>query len=316
VLVDHHPDPLSQVLAIAGTRCHLTGKLAASGRWALRFPARGRLKIIAVRSGKCTFASGGRSGELRPGEAIAVSGTRPFVLRTDADVLPVDAGTMTVPDHRIGTADEFSGVGGEVTVEPGGEALLMQALPPLLHVSAANPQAPALGWLLRELDTEMGRDRPGHSFARDQLAQLLLVQVLRAHLTQPNALPAGSMRVLADPRLAPAAQALHDDPARTWRLDELARIAAMSRTGFAARFRAVAGVPPLTYLAEWRMRIAAYELTHHDATVGELSPRMGYTSESAFIAAFKRAFGTTPLQYRRGAAHQVLQSHPPRPVPQ
>lgn len=303
MLVEQHPDPLSQVLALAGARCHLTGKLAASGRWALRFPARGRLKIIVVRSGTCTFVSDVQSRELGLGEAIAVSGTTPFVLRTDAHVLPVDAGTMTVPDHRIGTADEFLGIGGEVTVEPGGEALLTQALPQVLHVSAANPQAPALGWLLRELDTEMGRDRPGHSFARDQLAQLLLVQVLRAYLTQPNALPAGRLRVLADPRLAPAAQALHDNPAHAWRLDELARIAAMSRTGFAARFRAVAGVPPLTYLTEWRMRIAAYELTHQDATVGELSSRIGYTSESAFIAAFKRFFGCTPLQYRRGGGH-------------
>ncbi|MCX2730809.1 AraC family transcriptional regulator [Saccharopolyspora sp. NFXS83] len=299
MLADRHPDPLSQVLALAGARCHLTGKLAAGGQWALRFPARGRLKIIAVRRGRCTFVSGGRSGEVRSGEAIVVNGAHPFVLHTDPDVLPVDAATMTVPDHRIGAADEFSGVGGEVTVEPGGEALLVRTLPPLLHISAANPQASAFGWLLPELETEMGRDRPGHGFARDQLAQLLLVQVLRAYLAQPNALPAGRLRVLADPRLAPAAQALHENPARPWQLDELARLAAMSRTGFASRFRAVAGVPPLAYLTEWRMRIAAYELTHYDTAVGELSSQLGYTSESAFIAAFKRAFGRTPLQHRR-----------------
>ncbi|MBB4685258.1 helix-turn-helix transcriptional regulator [Amycolatopsis jiangsuensis] len=298
MLAARHPDPLSQVLTLAGARCRLTGKLSASGQWALRFPARGRLKIIAVRRGSCTFASGGQSGELRSGEAIAVSGDCPLVVRTHADVPPIDAETMTVPDHRIGTADEFFGVGGEVTVEPGGEALLVQALPPLLHISAAHPQASALGWLLRELDTEMSCDRPGYSFTRDQLAQLLLVQVLRAYLAQPNALPAGTLRVLADVRVAPAAQALHENPAHAWRLDELARLAAMSRTGFAARFRAIAGVPPFAYLTEWRMRIAAYELTHHDATVGELSAQVGYTSESAFITAFKRAFGATPLQHR------------------
>ncbi|SFQ53531.1 AraC family transcriptional regulator [Amycolatopsis rubida] len=310
MLADRHPDPLSQVLALAGARCHLTGKLSASGRWALRFPARGRLKIIAVRRGSCTFTSGGQSGELRSGEAIAVNGAHPFVLRTDADVLPIDAETMTVPDHRIGTADEFSGIGGEVTVEPGGEALLVQALPPLMHISAAHPQASALDWLLRELDTEMGHDRPGRSFTRDQLAQLLLVHILRAYLAQPNALPAGRLRILADPRLAPAAQALHENPAHTWRLDELARLAAMSRTGFAARFRAVAGVPPLAYLTEWRMRIAAYELTHHDTPVSALSAQLGYTSESAFITAFKRAFGRTPLQHR----HQHHDLHRAEPL--
>ncbi|WP_020497480.1 helix-turn-helix transcriptional regulator [Sciscionella marina] len=309
MLAHRHPDPLSQVLALAGARCRLTGKLSASGRWALRFPSRGRLKIIAVQRGSCTFASGEQRVELRSGEAIAVNGSHPFVLRTDADVLPVDAETMTVPDHRIGTADEFSGVGGEVTVEPGGEALLVQALPPLLHISATHPQASAFGWLLQELDTETGCDRPGHSFTRDHLAQLLLVQVLRAYLTQPDALPAGRLRVLADPRLAPAARALHENPAHAWRLDELARRATMSRTGFAARFRTVAGIPPFAYLTEWRMRIAAHELTHHDATVGQLAVQLGYTSESAFITAFKRTYGKTPLQHR--CHHDLHRAEPP-----
>lgn len=49
---------------------------------------------------------------------------------------------------------------------------------------------------------------------------------------------------------------MHGEPACNWRLEELADASAMSRTTFAIRFRTTAGLPALTYLAEWRMRLA------------------------------------------------------------
>ncbi|GAB3456541.1 AraC family transcriptional regulator [Streptomonospora sediminis] len=303
---EHESDLLSQVLASAGARCHVTGRLEASGAWSIRFPAPGRLKIITVLRGTCTFSSGllGSDIDVRAGEAIAVNGDTPFVVRTDPALTPIDASAMTVPLHRIGAGAEFSGVGGELDVEHGGEALLTRALPPLLHITGASPQSQALHWLLQELHAEMGSGRAGRGFARDQIARLLFLQVLRRQLAQPEALPAGWLRLIADPRLAPAARAIHENPGHAWRLDELARVAAMSRTGFAARFRAVADAPPLAYLHDWRMRLAAHALVHRDVSVGDLALSIGYLSESAFITAFKRAFGTTPLRYRHSSARR------------
>jgi transcriptional regulator GlxA family with amidase domain len=107
--------------------------------------------------------------------------------------------------------------------------------------------------------------------------------------------------VLADPRLAPAVRAMHADPGHPWRLHELARIAAMSRTSFAERFRAVSGTPALTYLHDWRLRLAAHTLRHQDVPVGQVGTAVGYASESSFNTAFTRAFGTTPLRFRRAA---------------
>ncbi|MEV0279375.1 AraC family transcriptional regulator [Streptomyces sp. NPDC050610] len=294
-------DPLSHVLALAGARCTLTGRLAASGRWALRFPAPGRLKIITVLRGTCTFSSARLANDVdvRAGEAIAVNGSDPFTLYTDPAAPPVDATEMTVPFHRIGSGEEFSGVGGDLDVQHGGEALLAWALPPFLHLTSTSPQSTAVRWLLEELDAELGDPRAGGGFARDQIAQLLLVQVLRSYLARPEALPAGWLRAVADPRLAPAVRAMHENPAYAWQLHELARIATMARTTFAARFRAVAGVPPLAYLHDWRMRLAAHALVHQDVPVGRVGLSIGYASESSFSTAFKRAFGTTPLRYRR-----------------
>ena len=81
----------------------------------------------------------------------------------------------------------------------------------------------------------------------------------------------------------------------------------MSRTTFAERFKAVAGVPPLTYLLNWRMRIAERALRDEDTPVSDLGMSLGYTSESAFSNAFKREVGMAPKRYRDIARAGTLQ---------
>ncbi len=71
---------------------------------------------------------------------------------------------------------------------------------------------------------------------------------------------------------------MHDQPAKSWRLDELARAAAVSRTSFAEQFRAVGEVPPLTYLNNWRMLLAQRCLRDDDTRVGALAVTLGYSS--------------------------------------
>ncbi|MFI9387966.1 helix-turn-helix transcriptional regulator [Kutzneria sp. NPDC052558] len=98
---------------------------------------------------------------------------------------------------------------------------------------------------------------------------------------------------------------MHAQPGRPWRPPELARAAFMSRASFIDRFDAVAGMPPLTYLSRWRMRLAERSLREDDIPVTRLAPALGYTSESAFSNAFKRAFGVAPRRYR-DEAHRKL----------
>ena len=98
--------------------------------------------------------------------------------------------------------------------------------------------------------------------------------------------------------LRPALTRMHAEPGRPWRLEELARAAAMSRTSFAERFRAVAGLPPLAYLNRWRMLLAQRALRDGDLPIRSLAADLGYSSESAFSTAFKREVGESPLSYR------------------
>lgn len=90
-----------------------------------------------------------------------------------------------------------------------------------------------------------------------------------------------------------------------WRLEELARAAAMSRTSFAERFRAVAGTPPLAYLNAWRMLLAQRALRDAETRVGPLAMELGYTSESALSNAFKREVGMSPLRYRASVRDEL-----------
>jgi AraC-like DNA-binding protein len=112
------------------------------------------------------------------------------------------------------------------------------------------------------------------------------------------------LRALGNKRIATALRLMHSDPARAWKLEDLAKAAAMSRTSFVVRFKAVAGVPPLTYLLNWRMRLAERALRAENVQVSVLALSLGYTSESAFSNAFKRTFGVGPKRYREAAREQ------------
>jgi AraC-like DNA-binding protein len=95
---------------------------------------------------------------------------------------------------------------------------------------------------------------------------------------------------------------MHADPAHPWTLEALARVAGVSRTVFAQRFKALVGSTVMDYLTRWRMLQAADRLNSGSESVATIAFSLGYESESAFSAAFRRTMGRTPSQYRRQAS--------------
>jgi AraC-like DNA-binding protein len=203
------------------------------------------------------------------------------------------------PSASLAAADRTDDVfvGGRIALNPAGESLLVSALPPVCHVRAAVAEESGLSTTVARLFDELTGDRMGSAFAIRQYGQLLLLEMLRSCLAQVE-LPPGWLRLLTDTQLRPAISRMHTEPGRPWRLEDLSRMAAMSRTSFAERFRHVAGVPPLTYLGQWRMMLAQRALREGDTRIGQLAARLGYGSESAFSNAFKREVGVSPLRYR------------------
>jgi AraC-like DNA-binding protein len=297
-------DPFSDILKLSNAETFVSGGFAAGGSWAIRFPSPDKIKFFALVKGNCWLRIDGQESPVRveEGDVFLLSAQPSFVLASDLAAVPVDAsGLFTGTVYRtakLGDGDDCIQIGGHVRLDPSSGGLLADVLPPLIHVKAASPHARILRWLLDQLVREPAAELPGAALASAQLAQLLFVHILRVHLETSCPLATGWLRAVADNRLAPALRLMHADPGRSWQLEELAKAAAMSRTTFAHHFKTAAGVPPLTYLTEWRMRLAERALREENTPVSVLAGQLGYTSESAFSNAFKRVTGNAPKRYR------------------
>jgi AraC-like DNA-binding protein len=150
---------------------------------------------------------------------------------------------------------------------------------------------------VQRLFTEIVTRRVGSDFAIRQYGQLLVLDIIRGFM-QDTDMPAGWLKALTDERLRPALALIHEQPGKSWSLEDLARASSMSRSTFAQRFRESAGTPPQAYLINWRMLLAQRELRSRDTRIGALAFTLGYSSESAFSSAFKRHLGESPLAYR------------------
>ncbi|MGE2733745.1 AraC family transcriptional regulator [Mycolicibacterium vaccae] len=303
-------DQLSDVFDLIEVRGLVSGGLSVRGDWFCSFELTHPLKMIAVVCGQLRLTTDGYGPiTLGPGDVAILNHRRQMDVvggpglapPTKLDVDASEEAFVRVDDPECGNADVI--IGGHIDVNPIGEALLSQALPPVSHVRASADEASHLHAILNRVLDEVTGNRVGSAFAIQQQGQLLLLEVMRAYIAQADELPSGWLRLLADERLRPAVAAMHDEPGKPWRLEELARVAAMSRTSFAEHFRSVSGMPPLTYLNTWRMQLARNALSDSDVRVGPLAFELGYTSESAFSNAFKREVGLSPLRYRASLAN-------------
>jgi AraC-like DNA-binding protein len=297
-------DPFSDILALVNAEAVLSGGFSAGGDWAIRFPARDKLKFCAIVRGRCWIQIENEEVSLEAvaGDVLLLTPGRSFVLFSQLSADPIDGAKVFAGNFgkilSLGGGDDFLQIGGHVQLDPINGKVLADVLPPWIHIHADSPQAPILQWILNQLVQEKSVDLIGAKTVFKQLAQLLFVQVIRAHQSGISDFPAGWLKALSDPQIGRAIRNLHDEPGRHWTLDELAKIAAMSRTNFALRFKMVAGVPPLTYLFNWRMQLAEQELRVKKTPIATLAQSLGYTSESAFSNAFKRINGMAPKTYR------------------
>jgi AraC-like DNA-binding protein len=314
---DMNADPLSDILRLTSAESLVTGGFSAGGQWAIRFPAPAKIKFFAVVRGHCWVCIDGEREPIRfdEGDVGLMTAPRSFVLASEPGLPPVDAMDLFSRSGQsvtqIGDGRDFTQIGGHVLLDAASGQLLANVLPPWIRIDAGKTQASTFRWLLARLVEERANAQPGTQLVSAHLAQLLFIQILRAHMETDAAASAGWFRVMSDRRLAPALGLMHGDPARAWHLDELADACAMSRTTFALRFRTAAGVAPLTYLAEWRMRLAERALRDGTSTVAVIAQSIGYASESAFSHAFKRVTGQSPRDYRHTAQPSDTNAHAP-----
>ncbi|WP_207393708.1 AraC family transcriptional regulator [Duganella aceris] len=300
-----HLDPFSDLLKLIDARSIMSGGLVAGGAWAIAFPPTQRIKFWGIVRGHCWLVVEGDSEAIAvaPGDVFLLRAPRSHVLASDLAIRPSELADVlegrqgAIASH--GEGDEFFMIGGKVELSDDRGQLLLEGLPDLIHIRAASRHAPSLRWLLEQLVRERDDNLPGVVAASSQLAHLMFIQILRAHFEDAEPIASGRLRAIGDKRLAPALQLMHGDPARAWQLGELAKAAAMSRATFSSYFKAVAGISPMAYLTEWRMRLAERTLQDGRSSVGVVAASLGYASDSAFSNAFKRVTGRSPREYQR-----------------
>jgi AraC-like DNA-binding protein len=174
---------------------------------------------------------------------------------------------------------------------------LLTALPRVLRVS--DEAGGSLGSYVQFALAESKEPRMGGQGVLGRLSELMFIDVVRRYIETLPAERADWLSGLRDPFVGRALTALHRDPARDWTIESLARHVGLSRSALADRFSQFVGQPPMQYLTNWRMQLAASHLRTGVESVAVIANRVGYDSEAAFSRAFKKAVGQPPSQWRK-----------------
>lgn len=302
-------DVLSDVLAALRLRSDLYFTAAIAGPFAVSVPAEGRvIRFHLVREGTCQVRvePGGTSELLSEGDlAIVPNGAEQILSdRENRDVVAladlVAAGALG-DDGVLRHGDAGPRVRllcGFVSFDESVALPLISDLPPIVILRQGEVGSePWIGAALRLMALETDHAAPGMPAVMTRLLEIALVQAVRR--LDPAGNGPGYLAAMADPRLLRALQAMHRDPARAWTVGTLAQIAGMSRPRFALTFSRAMGMPPMTYLTDWRLARARVLMRGTTRSMGDIAAACGYASVSSFTRRFKAAYGIGPGAYRR-----------------
>lgn len=296
-------DVLEDLLDRARARGSVFAASTLRGPWGLAFGDDGRVSVHPVLAGELWCRVEDEVVHARAGDVVLLRGGQSFALLSapDADATPLETvlARAGVPAH--GRRLELLGEGPVTEVLCGAYTFtgalcegLIAALP---EVAVIRTDDPALAGTVALVRAELATERPGTSMVLDRLLDVLLVGCLRA-LWAEQLRPPVWAGVPQDPAVGAALRALHTRPEHPWTVAELAREASLSRAALARRFTAEVGLPPLAYLTDWRMRLAREALLEDGGTLASVARQIGYASEYAFAAAFKREVGEAPGRWR------------------
>jgi AraC-like DNA-binding protein len=320
-------DPLSDVLRTVRLTGAIFFDVTARASWVAEQPPRdlilprilpGAEHLIAyhvVTEGRC-FANivGGEPTSVEAGEVIVFTNGDPHVvssspgMRANADARSAtEAATAGQLPCFVSYGDEgpisAKLVCGFLACDARPFNPLIENLPPVIKArDEPDSNAAWLGQFVRLALAESAEKRAGGESVLAKLSELMFIEAVRRYL---DALPpeqAGWLAGLRDPFVGKALSLMHAAPAQNWTIEELAKQVGLSRSVLAERFANLVGIPPMQYLAKWRMQIASVLLSGGSANLAAVAAETGYASEAAFSRAFKKMVGVPPSVWRRRLA--------------
>src|SRR5215470_896349 len=281
--------------------------------WALRIEDEAPLSVVAMLRGRACFVVDGEEPQWLDADDVAMLRGPDHYLFADDPATPPQAiihanQRCTTPDgqeipqmrsfgvRRWGNAPDGATeiLTGTYNFEGEVSRRLLDTLPPHLVLRRGDWQTPVLGLLA----AEMLRDEVGQDAVLDRLLDLLLIDAVRTWFARTEQTAPGWYRAQRDPVVAQAVRLLQESPAEAWTIGALASQTRVSRATLARRFADVVGQPPMEFLTEWRLTLAADLILDPRETVGSVARAVGYSSPYALSAAFKRVRGVSPHEHR------------------
>jgi AraC-like DNA-binding protein len=252
---------------------------------------------------------GGPSAELKPGEIVLLPRNATHVLASALDLKPEPAKDIVVQPPGAGIFSVKYGGGGEETHivcgylgSTGSANPLLETLPKMLTLNVAD--TPGGAWIAQSFAfaaQQLAAPEAGAATIIGKLSELMFVEAVRRYIEGLPPQQTGWLAGLRDPGVGRALALMHTRTSADWTAEELASAVNMSRSAFAERFTNLIGMPPMRYLAAWRMQVAAAKLRDTRQTIAQIAFDVGYESEAAFTRAFRREMGQPPAAWRRQA---------------
>jgi AraC-like DNA-binding protein len=258
-----------------------------------------RLRVEGQDAGDLVFEAG---------EVVLLPHNDLHLMGSDLSLQPVAARDIILPSTDGGLLSIHHGGIGECTRLVCGylgcasaeDNPVLAALPTVLRLNVR--QSGAAEWIRTSFHyavQEISAGRPGSETVLAKLSELLFVEAVRRYAETLPKGETGWLAGLREPYIARALALLHRDITRRWTVDDLGREIGLSRSALAERFIRLIGVPPIHYLASWRMQVATQNLRNTSASLAQIAEIVGYDSEAAFSRAFKKRFGVAPATWRR-----------------
>lgn len=289
-------------------------RVVMSPPWSVRIEDKAPLTVVVTVSGTAAIDfDDGEHADVQRGDVAIIRGPDPYAYGdgTSAATAIIEEGQHCVSDDGAELADEMRlgirswgnsvdgesvslvgayGVAGEVSTR------LLNALPRLIILRDNNSP------LISLLANEMLRDAPGQEVMLDRLLDLVLIDSLRTWFSTTESSGSNWIAAESDPVVGRALSLIHNNPEQPWTVAALAARCSVSRAVLAKRFTELVGAPPMGYLTEWRLSLAADLLADGGLTLDAVAAQVGYSGAYALSAAFKRVRGISPRDHRRSLA--------------
>ncbi|MGP4906048.1 AraC family transcriptional regulator [Psychrobacter faecalis] len=291
-------------------------RLNVTGNWSYSLARQDTILFYLVMSGGFCIDVGNGPRETRAGDMIMIPSAHQHVSYAlnyySDEAQPLDELLTSCKDHTLdlkGDGDfEASLILIECKYDKAMIRPLLSVLPSILPEvnDEDDGRFEVIDVEIRLLTLEAEHERMGKTAVINHWASIMMIECLRVYIESLPEATENWLKAMKDPFLTKALVAMHEMPSENWTINKLAEVAGMSRSSFAQRFKEVVGIPPLTYLMDYRLRLAARYLRLQQNSISRISGLVGYASDSTFSQAFKRVYGISPKAYRQQYQQQTL----------